>query len=214
VTGCRPAWGSSQQLQDRNIYIYRDPSKNLLLLRVHSVHALGELLGLVVVRELGLHPDEIRKRSIGDRTVDGTLSATLVAVVALTRTRGIPVPVDVNAGDALGDGASLRVALALRGLQVLVDEFLLVGVRAGVDGVDDSIVEPLQTGLRNPLVLNGLERISGLSRLLSSDHQVVQGLQVRVGRADDERVVSVVNGRGDQSGGLRVSTGNAEEIGA
>ena len=186
----------------------------ILLLGPDGVDTIGELLGLLVVRELALHPDEIGEGSEGDGAVDGALGAALVAVVALAGTGGVPVPVDVGAGDTLGDGADLGVGLALGLLEELGDDGGLVGVRALVDGVDDGLAEELEAGLGGPLVLDGLQVGTVLTGLLGGNHQVVQGLQVGVGRADDEGVVAVVDGGGDEGGGFGVGTGDGEKVGA
>jgi len=187
---------------------------NSLLLGPHGVNAVGELLSLLVVGQLALHPDEIRERRVRHGTVDGTLGTALVAVVALTGTRSIPVPVNVNTGDTLGNGAGFAVALALGRLEVLLDQAVLVGVDTGIDGVNHGVAEELETSLGGPLVLNGLKLRAGLTGLLSGDHQVVQGLEVGVGGADNEGMVAVVDGGSDQGGGLGVGTGNGQEISA
>lgn len=144
--------------------------KNLLLLGPDGVHAIGEFLSLVVVGQLALHPDEIGEGRVCDRTVDGTLRTALVAVEALAGTGRFPVPVDVDAGEVLGDGAGFGVALALGGREVLVDEALLVGVGAGVDSVDDGIAEELEAGLANPLIFNFLQLSTVLAGLLGGHH--------------------------------------------
>jgi hypothetical protein len=50
--------------------------------------------------------------------------------------------------------------------------------------------------------------------LLSGDHQVVQRLQAGVGGAEDEGVVAVVDGGGDEGCGFGVGTGDSQEVGA
>lgn len=155
--------------------------RGLLLLGPSGVDTVGEFLGLGVVGELALHPDEIGEGSVRDGAVDGALGTALVAVVSFASTGSIPVEVDVGAGDALGDGAGLGVALALGGLAELLNESLLVGERALVDGVDNGVAEELQACLGDPFVLNGLELSAVLAGLLGGDHEVVEGLEVGVG---------------------------------
>lgn len=184
------------------------------LLGPHGVHAVGEFLGLLVVGQLALHPDEIGEGRVGDGAVDGALGAALVAVEALAGAGGIPVPEDVDAGEVLGDGAGFVVALALGGSEVLVDEALLVGVGAGVDGVDDGFVEELEAGLGGPFVLDGLQLGTVLASLLGGNHQVVEILDGGVCGAHDEGVVAVIDGGGEEGGGLGVGTGDGEEVGA
>ena len=186
--------------------------RGLLLLGPNGVDTVGEFLGLGVVGELALHPDEIREGSVGDSAVDGALGAALVAVVSLASTGSVPVEVDVGAGDALGDGAGLGVALALGGLAELLNESLLVGEGALVDGVDNGVAEELQTCLGDPFVFNGLELSAVLAGLLSDDHEVVEGLEVSVGRAKDEGMVAVIDGRGNEGSGLRVGTSNSQKV--
>lgn len=181
----------------------------LLLLGPGGVDTVGEFLGLGVVGELALHPNEIGEGSVGHSAVDGALGTALVAVVSFAGTRRVPVEVDVGTGDALGDGAGLGVTLALGGLAELLNKSLLVGEGALVDGVNNGVAEELQACLGDPFVLNGLELSTVLAGLLSGDHEVVEGLEVGVGRAKDEGMVAVIDGRGNEGSGLRVSTSNS-----
>lgn len=185
-----------------------------LLLRPHGVDAIGELLRLLKVRKLGFHPNKVRKRRIGNSPVDSAFRSALVAVVALARAGRIPIPVDVDASQFPGDGTSLAVALSIDSLAVLLDEGSLVLEGTGVDGIHHSVIESLQTRLGDPLILDGLEFVARLAGLLRSNHQVIERRQVRVGGTDDELVVSVVDGRGDERGGFRVGSSNSDEVGA
>lgn len=185
-----------------------------LLLRPDRVDSVRKFLRLLIVGELALHPDQVGERPVRNGAVDGALRASLVPVETFPGTRGVPVPVDVHAGDALGDGAGFAVALPLGLLQVLVDEGLLVDVGSGVDGVDDSLVEQLETGLGDPLVFDGLEHITVLAGPFGGNHQIVKGLEVRVGGANDEGVVAGVNVGGDEGGGFGVGSSNRKEVGA
>ena len=185
-----------------------------LLLGPHGVHALGKLLGLRKVGQLALHPDHVAEGRVGDGAVDGALAAALVAVVALAGTGRVPVEVDVDAGQALGDGAGFLVALALALREELLDETLLVDVHTGVDGIDDGLVEEAKVGLSEPLVLNGLELCAVLASLLGGDHEIVEGLEGGVGGSEDECVVTGVNGGGDEGGGLGVGTSHSKEVGS
>lgn len=144
------------------------------------MHTVRELLGLGVVGQLALHPDHVGVGGVRDGSVDRTLAAALVPVVTFAGARAVPVKEDVDAGEALGDGAAFAVALALAGGLVLGDEPLLVDVHAGVDGVDDGVVEELQAALRDPRVFDGLELVAVLAGVLGRDHQVVERLEVLV----------------------------------
>ena len=185
-----------------------------LLLGPHGVHAVGKVLGLLEVGQLALHPDGVAERGVGDGAVDGAVAAALEAVVALAGARGVPVEVDVAAEHAAGHGTRFRVGerLAPDGGAVLVRERR--GVGRGRDGVQHGVVEALQPGLGEPLVLDGLEGVAGLAGLLGGHHQVVEGRQVGVGAAHDEGVVAGVDGGGDEGGGLGVGAGDGDEVGA
>jgi hypothetical protein len=180
------------------------------------VNALCELLGLLEVGELGLHPDGVAVGGVGDSAVDGAVAAALEAVVTLTGAGGVPVKVNINAEDATGDGARLAVGelLALDASTVLGGKTLGVGVGASVDGVDHGFVEALEVSLGHPAVLNSLELGTVLASTLSGQHQVVEGLEVGVGGAEDEGVVTGVDGGGDEGGRLSVGTGNGQKVGA
>lgn len=188
--------------------------KNSLLLGPHGMHTLSEFLGLRVVGQLALHPDHVGVGCVRDGSVDRTLAAALVSVVTFPGTRGIPVPVDIDTSETLGDGAALAVRFALGSCLVLCDQTGLVDVHACVDGVDDGIVEQFQTRLLEPLVFDDLELVAVLAGLLGRDHEVVQGLEVRVRRAQDESVVSEVDRRGDQGGGFGIGTCHGEQVDA
>ena len=180
------------------------------------MHTRGEFLSLLEIGQLALHPDGVAVGRVGDGAVDGAVAAALEAVVALAGAGRLPVEVDVTAQDAAGDGARLCVGqlLAVDGLAVLLGQALGVGGGALGDGLVDGVVEALEPGLRDPLVLDGLEGLARLAGLFSGDHEVVKGLQVGVGAALDEGVVAGVDGRGDERGGLGVGAGNGDEVGA
>ncbi|KAJ6443327.1 protein kinase SNF1 [Purpureocillium lavendulum] len=166
--------------------------------------------------DLALHPDGVAVRAVGDGAVDGAVAAALEAVVALTRAGRVPVEEDVLAAeDAAGDGAGLGVALALGLGGVLGLGAGLVGDgRGGVDGGGDGVVEAREAGGGEPLVLDALQRVARLARRLGRHHQVVQRLELGVGRAEDEGVVARVDGRRDERGGLGVGTGDGDEVAA
>jgi hypothetical protein len=185
-----------------------------LLLGVHGVDALSEGLGLLEVGQLRLHPDGVGVWGVGESAVDAALDAALHAVVAFAGSRVVPVPEDVLADDAAGDGAGLGVALALGLLGELGDEGLGVCALGGGDGVGDGVGEGLQASLDGPVILDGLELAAGLAGLEGLDEELVDGLEVGVGRAEDEGVVAGVDGGGDEGGSLGVSAGNGEEISA
>lgn len=180
------------------------------------MHAVGKLLGLLVVGQLAFHPDGVAVGRVRHGAVDGAVAAALQAVVALARARGVPVEVDVGAEHGAGGGAGLGVgkAAAGDGGAVAVGQGAGVRVGAGGDGGQHGVVEAHQAGLREPGVLDGLQRVARLAGALGRRHQVVERLQVRVGAAQDEGVVARVDGGGDEGGGLGVGAGDGEEVGS
>lgn len=170
----------------------------LLLLWPNGMDAVGELLRLLVIRQFALHPQQVGVRRIGYGSIDGAVASALVAIEALARSGRVPVPMDIHAGKTFGDGSGFGIALAFDGGQVFRDEPLLVDVYAGVDHVDDGFVEELQSGLVDPLVFDCLQFVAGLADLFRGYHEIVQGLQGWVCHAQDECVVSVVDGGGDE----------------
>jgi hypothetical protein len=161
-----------------------------------------ELLRLGEVGQLRLHPYHVAVGRVGDGAVDGGFAATLVPVVALSRSGSFPVEVDIDTCQALCNGTSLGVALALALLQELLDEILLVHVYTGIDRVNDSLVVKLQVGLLRPCVLDRLELCTILSSLLSSVHELAERLECRVCTAHDVVVIAWVNGRSDEGSGF------------
>lgn len=188
--------------------------RNSLLVGPDGVNAISEILGLLEVGQLRLHPDGIGVRSIGDGTVDGAVAAALQSVVSLTGSGSIPIEVDVLAQDGLGNLAGLGVTLALDLGGVLLLGGVLVADGGGIDGSDDGLVEALELGGNQPLILNLLELSTVLASGLGSDHKIVEGLEVGVGGANDEGMVAGVDGGGDEGGSLGIGTGNCQEIGA
>ena len=184
--------------------------KDVLLLGPDGVHAVGEFLGLLEVGQFAFHPDHVCVGGEGNGSVDGAAAAALVSVVAFSRPWGIPVPVDVDACEALCDGSGLRVALAFHRRQVLFDEAFFVDVDSSVDGVHDGFIEEFETRLSGPLVVDGLKSIAVLPGLLGGYHEIVEGLEGRVRGSEDEGVVSVVDRRHDQCGGFGIRPGNSE----
>ena len=176
--------------------------------------AVCELLRLLEVRKLALHPNGISVWRICDSSVDGTLATALESVVSLTGSWAIPIPRDVSTSDTLGEGSGLGVALSLGLLQELDNQLLLVGGRAGIDNVDNSIVEAFQASLGIPLVLDRLELGTVLASLLSSDHEIVERLEIGVGRTDDIGMVTGVNGRSNEGSGFGVGSGDRKEVGS
>lgn len=147
------------------------------LLRVHGVHALGELLGLLEIGEFALHPDGVCVGTVRDGAVDGAFAAALESVVSLSCSWRVPVPWDVDTGDALGDGAGFGVALAFDVMEEFGGEFFLVDVYARVDGVDYGVVEELEACLGGPGVFDGLELGAVLAGSFGGDHEVVERLE-------------------------------------
>ena len=175
---------------------------------------IRELLSLLIIRQLALHPDGIAVRRISISAVYRAVATTLKSVVALARTGRLPIKINISSKNTAGDSAGLGVALALGLGLVLLQQGLLVagdGVR-GRDGVGHGLVETPQVRHLHPLVLNGLQLIADLARSLRGEHEVVQGLQVGVRAADDEGVVARVNGRRDQGSGLGVRSGDRHEV--
>lgn len=189
---------------------------NALLVGNRGVDAVGKLLGLGKVGQLALHPHGVAVRAVGDGAVDGAVAAALEAVVALAGAGGVPVKVDVLAAeDAAGDGAGLGVALALGlGGVLCLGGGLVADGRGGVDGGGDGVVEAGEAGGGEPLVLDALQGVARLAGGLGGDHEVVEGLQLGVGGAEDEGVVAGVDGGGDEGGGLGVGAGDGDEVGA
>ena len=179
---------------------------------MHCVDTSSELLGLSQDRFLGLHPEEIGVRSEGVGTVDGALGTTLVPVVTLTGTRGIPVPVghSLETKLFLRDGDGLGVGEAGNGGGELV-----CGCLAGAlleESLSKCLGEKLEVGSSDPLVLNGLELVAVLACSLSLDHDVVEWSEAGVGAAKDEGVVAVVDVGSEEGGSLRVCSCNDEVL--
>ena len=175
---------------------------------------VGKLLGLLEVGQLALHPDGIAVRCVGNGSVDRAVAAALEAVVPLARARRIPVEEDVPAEDIACDGAGLGIGLALCLGEVRLLLLVLGGGRRSVDGGEDGVIEALEVGAGEPVVLDALQLLARLTLLLSSNHEVVQGLEVRVGGADNEGMVAGVNCRGDEGCGFGVSTSDGKKIGS
>ena len=186
----------------------------ILLLWPHGVDTISELLSLSEIRQLALHPNEICVWGVCYSSHDCALSTTLVSVVALTSSWGIPVEVDVDTSQTLGNGASLAVALSLCLLVELLDELCLVDVHASVDRVSDSLVKELEACLGSPGILNSLKSRTVLASLLSCVHEIVQWLKRWVCRSENVRVIAVVDGRGDESRGFGIGSGNSKKIDA
>lgn len=177
---------------------------NVLLLGPHGMHAVGELLGLLVIRLRALHPDHVCVGGKSDGPVDGTSTSALISVVPFSRPCRVPVPVDLDARQAFRDGSGLGVTLAFHRGQVLSDKTFLVDVDAGVDGIDDSVVEEFEAGLSGPLIVNRLKSLAVLPGLLGCDHEIVEWLEGGVRGSEDEGVVPLVDRRHDQSGGFGI----------
>lgn len=180
------------------------------------MHALGKLLGLLVVGQLALHPNGVAVGGVGDGAVDAAVAAALEAVVALAGARRVPVKVDVGPEDVAGDGARLRVGqlLARDAGLVLRREALGVAEGAGRDGIQHRLVEALEARLGQPAVLDGLELLADLALALGHHHELREGCELGVGGTEDEGVVARVDGRGDERRGLSICAGNGEEVGA
>jgi len=68
------------------------------------MNTISELLRLRKIWQLRLHPDHVAVGCVSDRTVDSALAAALVPVVTFTRSRGVPVEVNIHSSQALCDG--------------------------------------------------------------------------------------------------------------
>lgn len=180
------------------------------------MHTLRELLGLLEIGQLALHPDGIAVRRIRNSAVDSAIAAALQTIIALAGARGIPIEKDVlAAGGSPRRSPRIREALALRLSQVRRNgAFLIRQGRIGIDGVDDGVVEALEPGVAQPGVLDGLEVVAVLAGALAGDHEVAQRGQGRVGAAEDEGVVPRVDGGGDEGGGLGVGARDGEQVAA
>jgi len=187
---------------------------NSLHLGPDGVDALGELLSLGIIGQLALHPDGIAVRGVRDGAVDRAVAAALETIVTLTGTRSIPVEEDVLAEEATSNSAGLAVRdlLALDSSLVLGSELLSVGVAALGNSLENGFIEALEVGLGKPLILNSLQGSASLTGALSSKHEVVQGLQVGVGAAEDEGVVAGIDGGSNKGSGLGVGTSNDDEV--
>lgn len=97
-------------------------------------------------------------------------------------------------------------------LEELVDlalcDTLLLELFCGSSGVQ------LEAGLSCPIVLDGLERVTGLALAFGADHDIIERLKVAVGGAENESVVTLVNVGGNQGGSLRVGTGDDQVLDA
>jgi hypothetical protein len=166
------------------------------------MHAISEFFRLGEVRQFRLHPDHITEWRICDRTVDCTLAATLVSVVALSCPRSLPVEVHVNASKALCNGSCLGVALAPTLLQKLFDEALLIDVHSSVYSVGHGLVVELHLSFLGPCVFDGLQLITILSCLFCRVHQLTKWLECWVGATHDVVMVAGIDSRGDQGSGF------------
>jgi hypothetical protein len=187
---------------------------NVLLLGPNGVNAICKFLGLGEIRQFRLHPYHVAVRRVGNGAVDGALAAALVPVVALACPRSFPVEVHIDASQAVRNSTGFCVALALALLQELANELFLIHVNAGVDCVDDGLVEELQVCLLCPRVLDGLQLCTVLSSLLGHVHELAERLQCGVGATHDVVVVPRVDGRRDEGSGFGISTGDRKKISA
>ena len=177
------------------------------------MHAVGKLLGLLKVWQFALHPDHIRIWAIGNSTVDSAAASALVAVKALSGSGSVPVPVDVDTRETFGDGSGLGIALSFGGSEIFLDETPLVYMYTCIDHFDNCLVEEFEAGLSEPLVFDCLELVAIFAGLLCGHHEVVERLEGGVGDTENEGVVSVINGGGNEGGGFGVCPCDGEEVG-
>ena len=90
---------------------------------------------------------------------------------------------------------------------------MLVDMDARVNHFDNCFVEQLKAGLSHPLVFDSLQLLARFARLLSGHHEVVKGLESRIGDAEDKAMVSIINGGCDESRGFGVCSGYSKEVG-
>ncbi|KAI6749225.1 hypothetical protein HG531_008172 [Fusarium graminearum] len=185
---------------------------NLLLLWPDSVDTLSELFGLSEIGQLGLHPNGVAVRCIGDSAVHCAVTSTLEAEVTLTRSGSIPIKEDIPAEKLASNSPGLKVTLSLCPGSVFLLDASLIREGTRVNGSSDSIVETAEIGLGKPLVLNTLQLSTRLASSFSGDHQIVEGLECRVRGAEDKSMVAGVNVGGKECGSLGVSTGNSEKV--
>ena len=187
---------------------------DLLLVGPDGVYAICEFFRLLVIGLLALHPDHIGVRCEGYRSGYTSLRATLESVEAFSCPRRIPVKVYVHSRQAFGDGPTLGIALAFGLFLVLLDQALFVDVHTRGDGICHGLAEELEVCLRVPCVFDGLELGSLFAGVLCGYHEVVEWLESWVGGAQDEAVIAVIDGAGDESGRFGIRPSNSEEIGA
>lgn len=130
----------------------------------------------------------------------------------LTGAGGGPVPEGGGLEAVLlGEGKSVGVREGGGGS--LLGELVAVATLLLDSGGENSGVE-LEVGGLDPVGLDLLELGTVLAGGLGLHHEVNEGAEVRVGGAEDERVVAGVNVGGDEGSGLRVGTGDDEVGGA
>lgn len=176
--------------------------------------SVGELLGLSEVGELALHPDGIGVRCVGDRPVDGTVTAALQTVVTFSGPGRLPIEEDILAEHTSRKLSCLLVALSLALFLVRLLQGVLVTLSGGIDGSEDGIVEALKVRGGEPLVFDTLEFCAGLVGGGGGEHEVVERGKVGVCAAEDESVVAGVDGGCDEGGGFGIGTGDGDEVGA
>lgn len=138
-----------------------------------SVNTISELLRLSKVGQLALHPDSIGVRGISDCPVDSTITTTLQTVVTFSCPRCLPVEEDILAQHSPRNLSRLFVALALGLLLVSPLRGSLVTATVCVDGGQDGVVEALEVGGGEPLILDALEFWAGLVGGGGGHHEVV-----------------------------------------
>ena len=178
------------------------------LVRTSVLDTLSELLGLGKDGRLGLHPEQVGVRTESDGTVDGTVGTTLVSIVTLAGSAGIPVEADLDT-KTLGLGLSLDE----RDADHLLAELVGLGLLALLLELGgDSITVADGLSLAEPLVLEGDELGTIGTLLLGTVENVDKGLEVGVGGTEDEGMVTLVDVGGDQGSSFRVGTGNDEVL--
>jgi hypothetical protein len=66
--------------------------------------------------------------------------------------------------------------------------------------------------LGSPLVLDRLELCTGLSGSLSNDHEIIERLEVRIGRTDNIGVITGIDCCCNEGGGLSVGSSNCKKV--
>ena len=166
------------------------------------MHAVGKFLRLLKVWQFTLHPDHIRIRSVRNSAIDSAVASSLIAVETFPGSGGVPVPVDVHSCESFGNGPGLGITLSFDRGEIFFDEALLIHVNTCVDHFDNCVVEEFEARLSEPLIFDCLELVTIFAGLFCGNHEVVERLEGRVRDAENEGMISLVNGGGNEGSGF------------